>query len=183
MDHDVREVIPTITLMLDQLRRVSYDEVRQVVQTELGDEAEATVQLISDHPQGMNYIDWRLGAAHYHLGTSDEPYINRIGVGKVDAETMVVGPMKWTMREEVPPEEEAHCSAWMRHNAFLYVDAILFHTPPEEDGLHLQNILRIASRFVDERCVLLWRNGGEPKRVALPTPQVIASLRAGVWPD
>jgi hypothetical protein len=172
-----------VVLLLDRARRVSAEEARRVVRAELGEETAATVRPVGDNPAGMSYIDWRHGTTPYHLGTSSEPYINAVGVGKVDRENKLVSPLKWTMHEEAPPEDEGLCRAWMSHIAWLYVDALLFHSEPEDDELHLRHVLRIASHFVDERCVLLWLRGGEPKRVTLPTAQATASLRAGEWPE
>jgi hypothetical protein len=60
------------------------------------------------------------------------------------------------------------------------VDALLFRSEDEET--HFPNVLRIASHFVDERCLLLWLHGDEPKRVVLPSPEALAALRAGEWP-
>lgn len=182
MGDEIQHDFPMVVLLLDRVRRVSADEARRVVQAELGDEAASTVRSIGANAAGMSYLHWRLGTTPYHLGTSSEPYINAVGEGKVDAENKLVGPLKWKMREEVPPDGDAHCSAWMAHTAWLYVDAILFEPGPEADGVHLRHVFRIASHFVDDQCVLLWHWGREPKRVALPSPQATASLRAGVWP-
>lgn len=180
---DEQRVFPMVVLLLDRVRRVSQEEARQVVRTELGVPTAATVRAVGDNAAGMSYIDWRHGTTPYHLGTSSEPYINAVGVGKVDEKNRITAPLKWMMREEVPPEDDAMCRAWMSHTSWLYVDALLFHSEPEDDRLHLQHVLRIASHFVDERCVLLWLWGGEPKRVTLPSAQATASLRAGEWPD
>lgn len=173
---------PVVVLLLNAVRRVSEREARRVVACELGDEVARTVRVVSENAVGMSYLDWKVGPTPYHLGTSSEPYLNVIGVSKVDHENRQVGPTKWTIREELPPEDPACCEAWMSHSAWLYVDALLFHCEPHDDDLHLRNVLKIASHFVDERCVLVWRYGGEPKRVALPTPQTLAALRAGQWP-
>lgn len=177
--------ITSIILLLDRVRRVGIEEARRLVQAEHGEQAATTLQVINEDSPGMQYIDWRFESAPYHIGTSSEPYINVIGVGKIDEQTGIVGSMKMTMREEVPPEGEAECDAWMSHAAWMYVDALLFHsTSPEEDRRHHQHVLRIAGQLVDERCVLLWLCGpnDQPKQVALPTPAAIAALKAGSWP-
>lgn len=180
--NDQNRVCPMIVLMLDGVRRVGVEEARCAVRAEAGEDAASTVRVVVENPQGMSYIEWRVGDATYRLGTSSEPYINAVGSGKVDEEMRLTEPLKWTTWEEVPPEDEACRTAWMSHAAWLYVDAWVCRTPPAEDAMHVRRVLRIASRFVDERCVLLWRWGKEPKQVALPTPRAIESLRAGVWP-
>jgi len=175
----------SIILLLDRVRRVGLAEARGIVHAEHGEQAATTLQMINEDSPGMQYIDWRLDATPYHIGTSSEPYLNVIGVGKLDEETGTVGSLKWTMREELPPEGEAECDAWMSHVAWMYVDALSFHSSsPEEDQRHLQHVLRIAGQLVDERCVLLWLWGpsDQPKQVALPTPAAIAALKAGNWP-
>lgn len=180
-DNDTHEV-PMVVLMLDRVRRVSGREARQVVAEELGEEVAATVTVISENSVGMSYIEWRVGSTPYHLGTSSEPYLPVLGVGKVDDGGRLVEPMRWTMREEVPPDGDELSEAWMAHTAWLYVDALLFHSRPEDADRHVRNVLRIGSRFIDERCTLVWLWGNEPKRVALPTPQAVAALRSGEWP-
>ena len=172
-----------IILMLNQVRRVTTEEARQAVPAELGDTPAQTVWYVGENFMGMEYIQWKLGDTPYHLGTSSEPYILMGGEAQLDEQSQEFGPVKWRMREEVPPETEPHRSAWMSHVAYLYIESLLFHSAAEEGDMHLENVLKIARNFVDERCVLLWHWGGEPKRVALPTPKAIASLRNGHWPN
>ena len=177
-------VWPMIVLLLDRVRRVAVDDVRRIVQAEQGDDAATTMRVVGENGAGMQYIEWRFGDTRYHIGTSDEPYIQLAGVADVDRETGRVGEFKWTMREELPPESEAECGAWMSHAAWMYVDALLFRPlPSATDDPHFRHVLRIAGQLVDERCVLLWLWGPErdPKRVLIPTPDVVAALRRGVW--
>ncbi len=174
-----------VTLLLDRVRRIGREEARGIVQAEHGEQAATTLRIINEGSPGMQYIDWRLDATPYHIGTSSDPYLNVIGVGKIDDKTGTIGSLKLTMREELPPEGEAECNAWMSHVAWMYVDALPFHSSsPEADQRHLQHVLRIAGQFVDERCVLLWLWGpkDQPKQVALPTPATIAALNTGDWP-
>lgn len=171
-----------VVLMLNRVRRVSVSEASRAVATELGNKAAGTVRAIGANSATMSYLEWRVGATPYHLGTSSEPYLPVFGVGKVDSESRVVGPMKWTMREEVPPEGEEFCNAWVAHTAWLYVDALLFHPTARGDDTHLRSVLRISSHFIDERCVLVWLWGREPKQVALPTAGTIEAMSAGRWP-
>ncbi len=171
-----------VVLLLDRERRVALDEARHIIQAEHGKDAAETIQ---EHPgRDKRYFRWKLGETPYNMGTFNGPYINAVGQGKVNNDTGKIGEVKWTMWEEVPPEGEAECTAWMSHTAWMYVDALLFFSSsPEEDEVHRQHVLRIASQLVDHRCVLLWLWGpsDQPKRVALPTPDAIAMLRSGSW--
>jgi hypothetical protein len=174
-----------VVLLLDRIRRVSIEEARRIIDAEHGEDASTSAQAINEDGDGMRYIDWRFGGTPYHIGTSSEPYINVIGEGKLDEVTGRVGEMKWKMSEELPPDSERERDAWMSHAAWVYVDALFFHTSSfAEDQQHLRHVLRIAGQLADERCVLFWLWGpkDQPKRVALPSPRVIASLRAGEWP-
>jgi len=172
---------PMVVLLLDRVRRVSIAEAREIVAAELGGEAAATLRDISG-ASGMSYIAWKVGSIPYHLGTSSEPYLSISGEGKLDVQGRATD-IRWRMREEVPPEGKDYCDAWMGHSAWLYVDALLFSSDPAHDHQHMQNVLRIANHFIDDRCVLLWLYGTEPKQVALPTSQAIAALRKGTWPE
>ncbi|MGH7131673.1 MAG: hypothetical protein ACREJO_06995 [Phycisphaerales bacterium] len=146
------------------------------MEQELGGDAAATVRAVGENDAGMSYMDWHLGPTPYHLGTCDEPYISITGVGKVGE------PARWMMREEMPPEDERHAEAWMAHAAWMYVDALQMRSLGGGRE-HLGNVLRLASHFVDEATALVWLCGDEPKRVALPTAETVASLREGKWPD
>jgi hypothetical protein len=186
MSDDASLHVPTVILLLTQVRRVRADELRRVVAAEIGEAAAATVQVINEDPEAMEYITWRDGQTHHNFGTSPNPYIHIFGEGRNEPETGTIKWTKWTMREEVPPEDEVICEAWMQHNAWLYVDALLLgmteQTREQTRPVALSNMLRIASHFIDERCVLVWRCGGKTKRVALPTVDTLAMLRAGEWP-
>lgn len=173
--------VPTVTLMLNAVRRVSRAEAHSIVLRELGQDAAQTVRVVNEDRVGMCYIDWKVGPTCYHIGTSSDPYLPVFGTARIDGDNKVIGQVKWTMREEVPPEDPECCEAWMSHVAWVYVDALVF-TPYADREAHLRNVLRISSHFVDERCLLIWLYGGEPKRVALPTPRTVAALRAGEWP-
>jgi hypothetical protein len=181
MPPDLSDEIPTVNLLLNQVRRFRTPEVRQLVSEVLGDFAAASVRAVGENP-GMEYIDWRDGEATYHLGTSSEPYINTLGTGKVGPDGRV-SEMKWTMREEVPPPVEAHAEAWMSHTAWLYIDALLHNVARADRPRHQQNVLKLAGRLVDARCVLVWLHGRDPKRTALPSHNFTQSLRSGIWPD
>jgi hypothetical protein len=174
--------IPTVILLLNQARRIPVPEARLLVSEVLGKSAAASLRLVGDNPAGMEYLDWRDGHAAFHLGTSSETYINSLGTGKVDPDGRV-SEMKWTMREEVPPPDESRAAAWMSHTAWLYVDAILHHVDPADRPRHQVNVLKLAGRLIDPRCVLVWLFGGEPKQTAIPSPQFTRSLRSGIWPD
>lgn len=182
MPDDADRDFPMIVLMLRKLRRVRVDEARRAVAAELGQETAATITDVGGHPLGMQYITWRHGTVGYNLGTSPEPYIRTFGVATSD-EDGVFRHVKWTMREEVPPIDEAHADAWMSHSSWLYVDALTYWEPPAADAIHRRHVLRIASHFLDGSCTLLWLwSPEEPKRVVLPTPHAAASIRAGLWP-
>lgn len=175
MSDQDQECTPTIILLMKELRRATVPEVRASVALELGDQAAATVRSVAESDVGMSYIDWYHGPTPYHLGTSDEPYISRVGVLKPGE------PANWTMKEEVPPQDHRLRDAWMSHTAWLYVDALTIGSLGGGHN-HLPSVLRIASHFIDDRCALVWHANPQPKRVTLPTPQTIASFRAGVWP-
>lgn len=182
MSDEIPRYYPMIVLLLKAVRRVSADEIRRVVQAELGNQTAAGIESMGQKQDVMQYHFWRHDRAFCNFGTCCEPYPNTIYEGEVDSDTKLITPTKSQYREEVPPQDEVMCQAWMQHNSWIYVDALLFHTPPEDDHIHYRRVFKIASHFIDERCVLIWLYGGEPKRVALPTPQAIASLRAGEWP-
>jgi hypothetical protein len=174
-----------VTLLLDRIRRVELEEARRVVLKELGEESGASVTLACETAGGMSYIEWKHGSAHYHLGTSDFPYTGprvvphlEAGEATVDASLQTPPP-----RQQRTPHAQTIRQAWTSHRAFLYVDALLFHVPPQNDRLHFGAVLRIASHFVDDRCTLLWLYGSQPEQAILPTPQSLASLRAGLWPS
>lgn len=166
---------PTLFLLLREPRVVSVDSLRRAVAAELGMEAAATVEMVCENAMGGAYFQWRNGPTHQHLGTSNQPFIHLAGQCKKGE------PVRWQMREEVPPDEPSMCEAWMAHNAWLYVDALNM-VPPHDERDHAGVVFRIASWFVDDRCVLLWLRGGDKKRVALPSAATIASLRRGQWP-
>jgi hypothetical protein len=171
---ELPDPIPMLIILLKEARVVPVDRAAGVVKQELGPDAASTVNLVAGDPQGMRYIDWKFGETIYHLGTCPEPYLKRIGVGKAGE------PIRWTMQEEIPPREDRHCEAWMAHTAWMYVDA-LDHPPPGRPSAHLPNVLRLASHFIDDACVLLWLWGGVDKHVSLPTPRVRAALAKGRW--
>ncbi|MBS0196522.1 MAG: hypothetical protein JSR77_07170 [Planctomycetes bacterium] len=175
MSDEHEHCTPTVVLLLKEVRRVSVDEARRAVDAELGPDAAATVSAVGENSEGMAYIDWYLGPTPYHLGTCDQAYISTAGAGKV------CEPLRWTMKEEIPPEDERLCEAWMSHVAWLYVDAL---TVGSLGGgrRHLGNVLRIASHFIDGRCSLVWYCNPTPKRVVLSSPRTIACLRSGEWP-
>ena len=181
-----QRVHPIVILLLDQVRRVEVEEARRLVLDELGASTAATVQLINDAGPGMHSIQWHVGETWYHLGTSPDPYVPWLGEGKIDKQTGRIGEMTYTTREEPPPDGEAERAAWMSHTAWMYVDAPLFNSSShEEDRQHSQNVMRLASRLVDHRSVLLWQYAPKdlPKRVKLPTLETIAALRNGSWPE
>jgi hypothetical protein len=163
-----------LIMLLKEPRAVSIEDAAKVVASELGQEAAATVHLAAENPDGMRYIDWRLGETPYHLGTAPAPYLKRIGVSKAGQ------PIRWTAQEEIPPREPRHCEAWMAHEAWMYVDALTLGRAgrPKE---HRPNVLRIANHFIDDSCTLLWLWGGIDKHVSLPTPKVRAALANGRW--
>ncbi|MFN0134516.1 MAG: hypothetical protein ACKVS9_00185 [Phycisphaerae bacterium] len=167
---------PTLILLLREPRPVALDELRSVVSLELGSAAAATVQWVGENAAGGAYMQWRNGATPHHLGRFSQPYISLTGKCEVGR------PIRWKMREEVAPEDPALCEAWMAHNASLYVDALnIGRTRDDRD--HRAVVLRIASRFVDDRCVLLWLAAiGDHKRVLLPSPTSLAAIQKGLWP-
>lgn len=171
---ELPDPIPMLTILLREPRIVEIQRAADVVKTELGEDAASTINLIAGDPQGMRYIDWKLDETIYHIGTSPDPYLKRIGVGRAGQ------PIRWTMQEEIPPSQERHCEAWMAHTAWMYVDA-LDHPPPGRKSTHLPNVLRIASHFIDGNCTLLWLWGGLQKHVSLPTPRVRTALAKGKW--
>jgi hypothetical protein len=183
---DESATFPMVVLLLNQTRRVDVAEAAAAVSAELGHDAASTVRAIGDDydddPPGMHYIQWRLGSTPYHIGTSPEPYLSVVGVGKVDSDNQLVDPINWRMREEVPPDGEELCNAWMSHTAWLYIDALVFHGSASDADKHLQNVLKISRHFIDHRCILVWLWGKEPKVVALPTSDTVESLRRGRWP-
>ena len=166
--------IPMLVLLLKRARFVPVEEVARVVAAVVGPEASASVRLAAGSLEGMQYIDWDVDGTPYHLGTSSGPYLKRIGVGKAGE------PVRWTMQEEIPPRQERHCEAWMSHEAWMYVDALTIGELSRAPG-HVSNVLRIASHFIDEDCVLVWLQGGVDKHVSLPTARVRAALARGVW--
>lgn len=176
MSEDIGECTPTVILLLSQPRQVTVVEVRRVVAAELGEEAAAMVEWIGENGAGMSYIGWRNGKTPYHLGTCSEPYITRVGTANAGE------PVRWMMKEEVPPEAPRLCEAWMSHTAWLYVDALTAGSLGDGRS-HLSNVLRVASWLVDEKCVLVWLYGGESKRVVLPSPETVLSFRNGLWPE
>jgi hypothetical protein len=171
-----------VILLLTEVRRVSVAEAQKVVAAECGQESAATVRAIDDakheHGPGMEYLDWQVDSIPFHIGTSSEPYISLVGVSKAGQ------PVKWTMKEEVPPDDEHHRAAWMSHNAWLYVDALTIGSPGGARA-HLGAVLRVASHFIDERCVLVWLYGRErwTKRLATPTKETKSALSRGKWPS
>lgn len=172
---EISTTVPTVVLLLRSPRCVSVAELAHIVAEEIDDEAAATVTWVGKNAFGGEYLEWRSSATPYHLGTFGGPYIHLAGAAKIGE------PMRWHMREEVPPAEPALCEAWMAHDAWLYVDAL--NLGARRDNRDHQNVvLRIAGRLVDEHCTLLWLPGAEPKRVALPTPHAVAALRSGTWP-
>jgi hypothetical protein len=170
---ELPDPIPMLTILLRQARIVPVEEAAAAVTAEIGPEAAATVNFVASSPEGLRYIDWRVGEVRYHLGTSTEPYLKRIGVIEAGA------PLRWTMQEEVPPREPRHCEAWMAHEAWMYVDAL--DLTRERVSPHLPNVLKVANHFVDEACTLLWLWGGVQKHVSLPTPRVREALAKGRW--
>jgi hypothetical protein len=182
MSQDSSLHIPTIILLLDRVRRVRADEAARVVTSVMGPTAAASLTAINEDPHGMEYIEWRDGETIHHIGTSPQPYITVSGEGKEDPATGNIELTRWTMREEVPPDDPTMCDAWMRHTAWMYVDALRMEPTDEARDVARRNVLRVASHFVDARCVLLWRRGSNDKRVALPTPHAIATMQAGEWP-
>jgi hypothetical protein len=84
------------------------------------------------------------------------------------------------MKEEVPPHEPRHSEAWMAHEAWMYIDALALGRDARPKA-HLPNVLRVASRFIDDNCLLLWLWGGVEKHVSLPTSRVLEALASGHW--
>jgi len=137
--------------------------IRRVLEEELRPDAAASAEFFSVHASGMFYAQCYVGRVQYHIGVGRTPYPAEVS-GQ-------------------PPGEPESRLAWLRHEAWMYVDAVLYAVPDERD-VHFANVMRLAGRFVDERCVLIWLHGPreQPKRVALPTAENVAALRAGRWP-
>jgi hypothetical protein len=168
------DLIPNLILLLKEPKVVSIEQAEEAVNAVLGPEPAATVRLVGENTDGMRYITWQVGTTPYHLGTCREPYLNKLGTGKVGQ------PIRWTLREEVPPHEERHAEPWMAHEAWMYIDALALGRDARP-AAHLPNVLRIASHFIDDACLLLWLWGGVLKHVSLPTPRVRKALSNGRW--
>jgi hypothetical protein len=169
-----------VMLLMTSVRRVSESEAQRVVSHELGDEVGQTVRVIREEVTGMSYLTWRVGDVWYNLGTSSEPYVPAASAGQAHCADPAAGHVKPTMRLESGPQDLISFEAWISHRAWLYIDSLAWYTEAEAAELHLRNVLRVASHFIDERCVLIWQWGTD--RFAKPTPQAVASLRAGQWP-
>jgi hypothetical protein len=177
LDSPTDSPIVSVQLLLTSTRRIPLPESQSAVQDAIGQTAAATVRVINESDVGMSYTRFHVGKVPYHIGTSIEPYIRRFGTAKPGEQ------IKWTIEEEVPPEDPVLCDAWMMHKAWMYVDSLRFVDP--DDGVdHFVNVMRLAGRFVDERCVLIWLLGPreQPKCVTLPAAENVAALRAGRWP-
>ena len=173
-------MIPMVMLLMNTVRRVSESEAKRVVSGELGDEVGRTIRIIREEVEGMSYLTWQIGKVGYNLGTSSDPYVPRIRPGRDGCTEPDAGEFESTERVESGPEDPVSFEAWTSHRAWLYIDSLTWYAEPEAADLHLRNVLRVAGHFVDERCVLIWQWGTD--RFANPTPQVVASLRAGLWP-
>ncbi|MDX2200454.1 MAG: hypothetical protein SF069_15980 [Phycisphaerae bacterium] len=154
---------PTLILLLRETRRVAVDELRSIVKEECGIAAAATVVRIGENAAGGEYLQWQTDRTPSRLGTYSQPYV-------LFSEGAVL------------PAEPRLLEAWSVHKAFLYVDALNF-VGMRDDRDDLAMVLRIGSRFVDDRCLLLWlgRAGGT-SLFALPTAESLESLRRGEWP-
>lgn len=154
---------PTLILLLRETRRVAVDELRSIVKEECGVAAAATVVRLGENASGGEYLQWHTGRTPSHLGTFSQPYI-------LVPEVAVL------------PSEPRLLEAWSAHKAFLYVDALNF-VGMRDDRDDLAMVLRIGSRFMDDRCLLLWLGCADgPSRFALPTAESLESLRRGEWP-
>lgn len=117
-------VFPMVVLLLDRVRRVAVDEARHIIQAEQGEDAAASAEF-SDCGV-MQYFQWHFGETPHHIGTSSEPYLDTPRREVLSEETVTAGEINTTIWEQIPPQGEPERRAWLSHNAWMYVDALLF---------------------------------------------------------
>jgi hypothetical protein len=178
---EIGHMIPTVILLMNTVRRVSESEAIAVVSSELGDEVGQTVCMRAERDVGMSYLSWKIGDVWYNLGTSSDPYVPHVGIAQSNGEHPDAVQVKSSIRGELGPQDQVLFEAWASHRAWLYIDSLTWHAESDEWECHLGRVLRVASQFVDERCVLVWLWGTD--RFAKPTQQAVASFRAGHWPS
>lgn len=171
---DTSDLIPTFVVLRTAPTTIDLATVREMVRRCVGDSATESSKLLDVHESGPCYITWHVGQVPYYLLIHNLPYdesweaaSRRVQPDRADGST---------------DRLEQYKRPWANHTAYVVVWC-LAHLVQDDVGLvaeHVRRVMLFASEYACSDAALVWRYS-HPDAFALPTPDVVAKMRAGKW--